>query len=202
MCLFLSKTPSSFYRRSKDDAVFAENVRYLRPMVEGCGGVEGGRKAKSGETALTIPAEEEADAGGEESGTKAAVEPGEEVGWDAGNMLQPDTEGNHEGDNEIALEAEGPEDAGFLFRHGHDAGGVFADDTGEHPVESGKDQEGQRYHPQEVLRPVHQKIMTHSGDGYLRPYGRPEEAIHSKEMFRLDLHFAKLIIISTSFDLG
>jgi hypothetical protein len=44
--------------------------------------------------------------------------------------------------------------------------------------------------------------MTHSGDGYLRPYGRPEEAIHSKEMFRLDLHFAKLIIISTSFDLG
>ena len=187
--------------RSKDVPLFAENARYLRQTVEGYGGVGGGRKAKSGETALTIPAEEEADAGGKEAGAEAAVEPGEEVGWDAGNMLQPDTEGNHEGDNEIAFEAEGPEDAGFLFRHGHDAGGVFADDTCEHPVESGKNQDGHRYHPQEVLRPVHQEIMTHPGDGYLRPNGRPEEAIHSKEMFRLDLHFAKLIIISTSFDL-
>lgn len=108
-------------------------------------------------------------------------------------MLQADAQRNHESDYKVALKAEGPEDAGSFFRHGHDARGVLADDAGEHLVESGEYQDGQRYHPPKVLRPVHLEIMAHAGDGYLRPDSRPEQAVDCQQMFGLDLHSAKLV---------
>ena len=108
-------------------------------------------------------------------------------------MLQADAQRNHECDDEVALKAEGPEDAGSFFRHGHDAGRVLADDAGEHLVESGEYQDRQRYHPPKVLRPVHLEIMAHTGDGYLRPDSRPKQAVDCQQMFGLDLHSAKLV---------
>ena len=143
---------------------------------------------------MAAPEKKEADAGGEEAGAEAAVKPGEEIGGDAGNVLQSDTEGNHKSDYEIAFEAEGTEDTGFLLRHGYYASGVLVDHPCEHHVKSCKDQDGQRYHPQEVLRPVHQEIMTHPGDGDLRPYGRPEKAVYCKKVFSLYFTHNRVVI--------
>ena len=95
---------------------------------------------------MSEPAEEETNAGGEEAGAETTVEPGEEVRWNTGNMLQTYSQGNHESNDEISLEAEGPD------------------------------------------------IMAYSRDGNFRPYGRPEEAIDSKEVYRLDpAHFRKVV---------
>ena len=55
---------------------------------------------------MSEPAEEETNAGGEEAGAETTVEPGEEVRWNTGNMLQTYSQGNHESNDEISLEAE------------------------------------------------------------------------------------------------
>ena len=123
------------------------------------------------------PAEEKADAGGQETQTEAAVEPGEEVGGDARYVLKPYAKGNHESDDKVPLQTESPENAGPVLRHGKDALGVFSDHSGEHHIESDKDQDGQRDHPYQGTGVCGLKIVAHAGNGDLRSDSRPKEAV-------------------------
>ena len=54
----------------------------------------------------TDASEDEADTGGEEAGTEAAVEGGEKGVRDAGNVFQADAQRDHKGDQDIAFQAE------------------------------------------------------------------------------------------------
>ena len=93
------------------------------------------------------PAEEKADAGGQEARAEATVEPGKEVGGDARYVLKTYAKGNHESDDKVPLQTESPKNASLVLRHRKDAPGVFSDHSGKHHVEDHENQDRQRYHP-------------------------------------------------------
>ena len=101
---------------------------------------------------LPVPAEEEADAGRKQAGAETTVEPGEEAGRDTGNMLQSYAQGDHKKNDEIAFDAESPENAGLLLCHRHNAGRILPHYTCKHHIEPGEYQDRERYYPNQSAR--------------------------------------------------
>lgn len=159
-----------------------------RQWEKAVGEGRGRRQRESGSIRKVAgPAKEKADAGGQETRAEAAIKPGEEVGGDDRYVLKTYAKGNHESDDKVALQTESPENAGPILRHGKDAPGVFPDHSGEHHIESGKDQDGQRDHPYQGTGLGDLKIVAHAGNGDLRPDGRPKEAVDCQKVYRLYL---------------
>ena len=128
------------------------------------------------------PSYQKADACGHEARAETAVEPREELLRNARDVLEADPQGDHECNDDVSLEAEGPEDASPLVRQRKDAGGVPCDDLGEHQIEAREHQDRQRHHPPKRLQIIQQQIMTDARNGNLCADGRPEETIDSEEM--------------------
>ena len=60
-----------------------------------------------------------------------------------GNALQRDAQRDHKGDDDVSLDAEGPEDRGPGFCHCLYTGSILPNDAGEHKIEPGEDQRGE-----------------------------------------------------------
>ena len=126
------------------------------------------------------PADDEADSGRQEPRAKAAVEPGDEGVRDLWDAFEGYPQRNHEGNDDVPLDAECLEDGCLGLRHGLNTFGVFSDNAGEHNIESGKDE-----YLQQVIPPMDfrkSQVITDSRKEYLNANGAPEEAIEKNEM--------------------
>ena len=126
------------------------------------------------------PADNETDTGGKQPRTQPAVEPGDERIRDLRDTAKGDAQGNHEGNDQIPLDAECLENGSPGLRQGEYALRVFADDAGEHEPKPRKHQGRQHKIP-----PVHvrkHQVILYAGKQYLDSDGAPEEAIDKNQV--------------------
>ena len=118
------------------------------------------------------PPDQETDSRRKKTETQAEIEPRKEGFRNAGDIFERDTQRNHEGDDEVALEAECLPDRFLGAGQRMNPFRILPDNAREHHVEPGEDQYRQRNHPPQ-LSGLRRDIMPHPGNRDLRSDRRP-----------------------------